>query len=381
MDPKRFRDSQAGRVRKTPGRYGFYTFIPGPIPRAIDLSSRTVLLLSEADLALGRLGGGGRLLPNPHLLVNPYLVREAVASSRIEGTQASISDDFDASAIGGSVSEPVREVQNYVAAMNEGLDLLETLPLSLRLVRQIHKRLLTGVRGAERRPGDFRDSPNWIGSPDNRPETAMFVPPPVDEMNDSLADWERFAHDEPGMPVLIQCALLHYQFETIHPFLDGNGRVGRLMIVFFLVWREALPLPLLYISSYFERHREEYYDRLQAVRERGEIEGWLQFFLRAVSEQATDAISRTEQLSDLRETYRRELARRTRSRAPEVVELLFQNPVTTIAYVAERLGITWQGARNLIQQLEDLEIIVETRAAARGKRRWLASGILSVLHD
>ena len=377
VDPKTFVARQAGRVVKTPGRYGYYAFVPAPIPRSLPLDERTVLLLSEADMALGRLAGAGRLLPNPHILVSPYILREAVASSRIEGTQASISDVFDAEAAGGEVSPPVREVQNYVRAMNRGLARLATLPVSLRLIREIHGVLLEGVRGQERYPGEFRTSQNWIGSPDNRPETAVFVPPAVDPMKDALSDWEKFAHGQPLMPVLIRCALLHYQFETIHPFLDGNGRVGRLLIVFFLVWTDILPQPLLYTSSFFERHRTEYYDRLQAVRERGEFQEWVQFFLRGVAEQATDAIARAEKLADLREKYRRALAGR-RSRAPEVVDLLFENPVMTAPYAAERLQMTGQGAKNLFRLLEDHGILQEADPL-RGRNRWVATEIANVL--
>jgi Fic family protein len=250
------------------------------------------------------------LLPDPHLLVNAYITREAVSSSRIEGTQASVTEVFDAAATGETKRDDIREVRNYVAALNHGVRRLndDDFPISLRLIKEMHKILLTGVRGQDKTPGEFRTSQNWINSPDNRPETATFVPPPVHEMWQALDDWEKYLHDEaPRLPLLVRCALLHYQFETIHPFLDGNGRLGRLFIVLYLTDRGRLPTPLLYLSSYFDQRKGDYYDRLQYVRERGEVTEWLQFFLDGVAMQATDAVERAEQLSDLREYYRSRL--------------------------------------------------------------------------
>ncbi|MDQ1514678.1 MAG: hypothetical protein QOE80_508 [Actinomycetota bacterium] len=377
MDPTSFSASTLGVVVKTPGAHGFYTFVPAALPRRFSLGDQTVLLLSEADRALGRLAGAGRLLPNPHLLVRPYVAREALASSRIEGTQASLSDVFDATALGDETGQ-VREVTNYIRALERGLTELARLPISMRLLCSIHEELLRGVRGQERLPGEVRRSPNWIGSPDNRPETAIFVPPPVDEMHRALTDWERFIHEDVPIPPLVKCALLHYQFETIHPFLDGNGRLGRLLIVFYMVEQDLLPDPLLYISAYFEAHRSDYYDRLQAVRERGEIEEWTQFFLRAVAVQAGDAIRRAERLADLREQYR-QAAARTRSRAGEVVDLVFENPVLTTNFVAHRLDVTPQGALNLIRRLEDGGILTEHERVPGRSMRWVADAVLGAL--
>jgi Fic family protein len=377
MDPTSFSASTLGVVVKTPGAHGFYTFVPAALPRRFSLGDQTVLLLSEADRTLGRLAGAGRLLPNPHLLVRPYVAREALASSRIEGTQASLSDVFDATALGDETGQ-VREVTNYIRALERGLTELARLPISMRLLCSIHEELLRGVRGQERLPGEVRRSPNWIGSPDNRPETAIFVPPPVDEMHRALTDWERFIHEDVPIPPLVKCALLHYQFETIHPFLDGNGRLGRLLIVFYMVEQDLLPDPLLYISAYFEAHRSDYYDRLQAVRERGEIEEWTQFFLRAVAVQAVDAIRRAERLADLREQYR-QAAARTRSRAGEVVDLVFENPVLTTNFVAHRLDVTPQGALNLIRRLEDSGILTEHERVPGRSMRWVADAVLGAL--
>lgn len=377
MDAAKFQSTRYGRVVKTPGKLGYLTYIPSPLPRSIELSEATVSELSTADRALGRLAGAGRLLPNPALLVNAYIRREAVASSRIEGTQATISDVFDAESR-GDVQGDVLEVVNYVRAMSTGLDRLQSLPISRRLVEEIHAVLMEGVRGQERDPGNVRRSPNWIGSLDNRPETAVFVPPPADEMVVALADWERFVHEDSSMPPLVKCALMHYQFETIHPFLDGNGRLGRLLIVFFLVSAGHLPEPLLYVSSYFDRNKSQYYDRLQAVRERGEIQEWLQFFFRAVSEQATDAIDRAEQLTDLTKVYRERLYG-SRSRAHELVDRLAQNPYITSAQAAQYLEVSGQGAKNLLDQMTAAGILTPVSRIPGRAKRWVAIEMLDVL--
>ena len=278
VDPKRFDAPTFGQALKTPGPHGYWAYRPAPLPTSFDMPASTVMLLSDADRALGRLAGAGRLLPNPHLLLQPYMTREALASSRIEGTQASLSDVFDAQAR-ETARGPIREVTNYIRALEHGLRRLDNLPVSKRLLCEVHAILLHDVRGLERRPGEIRSSQNWIGSPDNRPETAVFVPPPPDEMKSSFDRLERYIHAPSKLPPLVEIALIHYQFETIHPFLDGNGRLGRLLIALILVERELLPQPLLYLSAYFERRRNDYYDRLQAVRERGEMTEWLDFFL------------------------------------------------------------------------------------------------------
>lgn len=337
------------------------------------------MLLSDADAALGRLAGAGRLLPDPHLLVNAYITREAVASSRIEGTQASVTEVFDAAVTGTSPRADIQEVRNYIAALEHGLRRLgEGFPISLRLMREMHAQLLTGVRGQERTPGEFRISQNWISSPDNRASTARFVPPTVDDMWKALDDWEKYLHDrQPKLPLLIRSALLHYQFETIHPFLDGNGRLGRLFIILYLL-EGRLPTPLLYISSYFDQRKEEYYDRLQYVRERGEIKEWLDFFLRGVAGQAADANDRADVLADLREKYRLSL-QRSRSRAIEVADMLFANPVMTVRAVQTRLRVSQPGATNLLRTLVSNGIVREVGQGPGTRYRWFADEILRVL--
>ena len=281
---------------------------------------------------------------------------------------------------GETKRDDIREVRNYLRALEHGVTRLrESFPLSLRLIREMHKILVQGVRGYEKTPGEFRRSQNWIESPDNRPATARFVPPPVDEMKRSLDNWEKYLYDEsPRLPLLIRCALLHYQFETIHPFLDGNGRLGRLFVVLYLMDKGRLPAPLLYLSSYFDQRKSVYYDRLQYVRERGQINEWMLFFLDGVAVQATDAVDRAGLLSDLRETYRA-LLRGNRSRASEVVNLLFASPVITVRHVQNELRMSQPGAANLLRLLTREGILKEVGEGPGTRHRWFCEGVLEIL--
>ena len=268
-----------GRVIRCAG--GYDAFVPAPLP-PVAWDGTLAAALSRADLAIGRLAGEGRRFPNPHLFIRSFLRREAVLSSRIEGTRTSLGQLLaaEAGAPGGPDPADLREVGNYVAAMEYGLDRLETLPLSLRLIREMHERLMLGVRGDMATPGEFRRSQNWIGPPGCGLNDATYVPPPPDAMAGCLDALERFLHDE-DLPPLVHAALAHAQFEAIHPFLDGNGRVGRLLIALLLAERGILPSPLLYLSAYFEATREEYYAHLLAVTEAGAWESWLTYFLPA----------------------------------------------------------------------------------------------------
>jgi Fic family protein len=381
MNPRAYLAPEFGDARREPGnRWAFWYFRPNLIHRDLQLEGPTIYALSEADAALGRLRGLGQLIRDPELLLGPYITREAVASSRIEGTEASLSDVLQAEAGGGETrDEDVREVERYVAATRLGLELIKTVPVSRRLVCALHRELMTGVRGEERLPGEFRRSPVWVGSATDSPETATFVPPLPVEVPDLFADWERFVNEPNGLPVLIRCALMHYQFETIHPFLDGNGRIGRLIIGLLLIERGRLPTPLLYLSGYLEANRREYYDRLQAVRERGEMQEWLQFFLTAVKRQADDASARAEKLVDLREEYFKE-ALQTRGRLPGLVNLMFANPYLTVTRVERALGLTNQGARNLLRDAERRGWLREIGAYGRGGRTfWLAPRVFDVI--
>jgi Fic family protein len=351
---------------------GFWYFCPAPIPRTLELDVETVMALSNADTALGRLAGVGRLLRDLHLLVRPYVTREALASSRIEGTQASLSDVFQAAAFGGSSPDSnVREVENYIrdgdraAAPRAATNLEPGAPDHSRDAAPGRSRSRTATR---RVPGD----PGLDRLTDGHTRARNICAPLSDEMHAALRDWELFANEDPRMPMLVRCALLHYQFETIHPFLDGNGRLGRLLIVFFLMQQGRLPAPLLYISSYLEDHQPEYYERLQAVRERGELQEWIQFFLTAVAAQAEDAVARAEQLVDLRERYRLDLAG-TRSRAAEVVDLVMKNPIISSSTIERRMEVTNQGARNLILQLQRRGLIEPLGRFGRGGRQFWGS--------
>jgi Fic family protein len=372
-----FKAPEFGRPTKE-GASTWY-FEPEPLPRELALSGETVMALSAADNALGRLSSVAKYLRDPALFVRPYITREAVASSRIEGTEASLSDVLQAEAGGDEPRGDVREVRNYITALDAGLAMLGEVPVSYRLISELHRVLMRGVRGREKRPGELRNLPVYVGSPTDSADTAVFVPPMPPTLPGLLTDWERFVHEDPRLPALVQCALLHYQFETIHPFMDGNGRVGRLLIVFFLIARGLLPAPLLYISAYLEQHRREYYDRLQGVRERGEVEEWIQFFLTAVAVQARDAVDRAEELFDLREQYRLLLAG-SRSRAIEVVDLLFENPFVTAKFVSTHLGITNQGALNLIRTLEKHGWLSPLGTLGRGGRTyWAAREVFAIV--
>ncbi|WP_436757900.1 Fic family protein [Streptosporangium sp. V21-05] len=381
MDPQRFVSDEYGHVAKhSDDKWAFWFYRPNTMPRELNLSADTVLALSRADRALGRLSGTGRLLKDPSVLLHPYMTREAVSSSRIEGTVASLSEVFQAEASDEpSEDEEVNEVLNYQRALDRGLKLLESTNMGIAIAREVHRVLLTGVRGEEKKPGEFRDGPVWIGSATDSPETAAFVPPTPDHLDESLADWDDFIRNSRRLPPLVRCALMHYQFETIHPFFDGNGRVGRLLIILMLTEQQLLPTPLLYVSPYMEARRREYYGHLQAVREEGRLEEWIQFFLTAVEKQAEDAENRVVKLFKLREHYRNELLG-TRSRAIEVVELLFSNPFLTVRRVERALNITNQGARNLIEAVEKRGWISRIGSIGRaGRLYWVGDEVFETI--
>jgi Fic family protein len=377
VDSHDFVDSIFGAPGWSAGPQPYCVYLTKPIPRSLALAEATINELSRADRAIGRLAGSGRLLKNPLLLANTYIRREAVSSTRIEGTEATLDDLFEAET-GGAVDADVREVINYVTALDHGLELIKTSEITVELVCRLHVLLLDGVRGEDKQPGLVRERPNWIGSSD--PATARFVPPLPTELARGLADWEAFVTSDHDMPPLVACALLHYQFETLHPFLDGNGRLGRLLIVLYLVKNDHLPAPLLYLSSYFEHHKQEYYDTLQGVRQHGDIDGWLQFFLRAVAVQANDAVRRSERLVDLGDDFRRRLAG-SRSRAHELIDSIVSAPVITTQRVSAQLGVTPTGAAKLLRQLETAGILVPMQRVPGRSNRWSALEVMSVLRE
>jgi cell filamentation protein, protein adenylyltransferase len=375
LNPADFRSPNAGRVVQTTA--GYAAFVPAPLPPDLSYDSELVLSLSRADAALSELSGLGRQLPNPHLLIASYIRREAVLSSRIEGTRASLSDLLlDEAELDRSDNADVQEVRNYVVALEYGLERLRELPLSLRLVRELHERLMQGVRGNRATPGELRRSQNWIGPTGSTPATAPYVPPPPDLMADCLTNWERFLHDRGRFPDLIQCALMHEQFEAIHPFLDGNGRLGRLLITLFLMERARLSQPLLYVSDFIEAHREEYYDSLQRVRTDGDWGGWLLFFLKAVEETARAGVRQASRLMDLRETFRRRLSRKPNSL--KLLDDLFLNPYLTVARATRILGSSEPTARQTLAFLQEEGLLVEV-SGRKWRRVYLARPILEAI--
>jgi len=362
-----FPSKQRGEVRKVPGS-DYFAYFPSQLPREIDYDGKTVRHLDEATGALHRLSGVGRLLPNPNLLINPSIRLEAVLSSRIEGTRSDVTDllRYEAGDEEGvrELRDDVHEVGNYVRALTHSISRLsEGFPLSNRLLREAHELLMTDVRGEHATPGHFRRSQNWIGG--SSPSDAAFVPPPVDAMNEAMNDLEEFLHER-SMPLLIQLALAHYQFEAIHPFLDGNGRVGRLLIPLMLAERKVLPQPLLYLSAYFERNRNQYYDLLMATSRTGDLGPWIAFFLRGVRDQATDAEDRTVRLVELQAELRNELlAEKAGLSVIRVAELLFNTPYVSATRLAATLNISFPTAQAAINALVDRGNLVE----ATGRRR------------
>lgn len=361
------------------GRYvkqatGYRAFIPVALPPKpqIEIDTEMQRLLSDADRALGRLEGSIQTLPNPDLFVFMYARKEAVLSSQIEGTQASINDLLKAEAeiFGGGVSRDVDEVLNYVSAMKHGLARLHELPLSIRLIREIHARLLEGTRGRTQQPGEIRRSQNWIGPAGSTLSTASFVPPPPLEATAALGELEKFFHAEDNLPALIRIGLIHSQFETIHPFLDGNGRIGRLLITFFLCEKGLLQKPVLYLSHYFKENRAEYYERLQNVRDKGDWEGWLKFFLRGIGSVAAQATETARNIVSLREEHRALIINTfgtSGANAMRVLEYLYQRPSITVNSAKELLNISYANANNLIEQLRANEIIFEVTGQARNR--------------
>ena len=381
MRPEEFTSEAPGRlVQDTEGHL---TFEPNPLPppeTALGLTFRLAATLSAADRALGELAGVGRMLPNPHLLIRPFLRREAVLSSRIEGTVTRLDQLFLFEAEPEHVAESadVAEVVNHVLALEHGLDLLKKMPLCLRLIREVHARLLQGVRGQERRPGEFRECPVVIGR-SRLYDEARFVPPAHPALPPLLRDLERFLNTPGNLPVVVQIALMHYQFEAIHPFMDGNGRVGRLLITLMLCARGVLPLPLLYLSAFFERHDQEYKDHMLEVSRRGAWAEWLQFFARGVAEQGKDAAQRAGRLLDLNKKYQRKVAAVARSAtALRLLDELFASPFITVSGAARAVGMTFPTAQNNVNKLVEAGILREMTGRTTN-RIYVADEILRLL--
>jgi Fic family protein len=354
---------------------GYRAFIPAPLPPEppVQIAGELQALLSDADRALGRLDGSIQTLPNPDLFVYMYVRKEAVLSSQIEGTQSSLQDLIAAEAkiLSADAPSDVDEVVNYVAAMNHGLARLEQLPVSVRLIREIHAELLKGVRGSHLTPGHPRTTQNWIGPGGCTLNEATFVPPPPEEVSGALGQLERFIHAETDLPVLVKIGLAHAQFETIHPFLDGNGRVGRLLITFLLCEKKILLKPVLYLSHYFKRHRSEYYERLQAVRDGGAWEAWLAFFLRGVAEVSREATETARKILALREEHRSVITDRLGRAAGNghrVIEQLYESPIVSVNEVQGLTGTSYPAANQLVSKLVEVGILTEITGQARNRK-------------
>ncbi len=384
-EPQPTTSLRAGRYVKQPTEYR--AFIPKPLPPdpPIEIGWNLQVLLSKADRALGRLDGSIQTLPNPDLFVFMYVRKEAVLSSQIEGTQSSLQDVLEAEAKILSPNRPrdVDEIVNYVSAMNHGLARLGELPVSVRLIREIHAKLLEGRRGARLAPGELRTTQNWIGPGGCMLNEATFVPPPPHEVQPQLAELEHFLHADTQIPLLIKISLAHAQFETIHPFLDGNGRVGRLLITFLLCEQQVLIKPVLYLSHYFKRHRQAYYDHLQSVRDTGTWEEWLMFFLRGVvevSEEATDTVRR---ILGLREAHQRAITDNLGGAAGNgyrVLEHLYQHPIVSVNQVQELIGTSYPAANDLVSKFVKGNILREITGQARN-RKFIYESYIELFHE
>lgn len=361
---------RAGRFVTQSG--GYQAFLPAPLPPdpPLELDAELLGLVESAGAELGRLDGLARVIPDPDFFVSMYVRREAVLSSQIEGTQSTLEDllELELENREGDPYSDVFDLVNYVKAMDFGLERLGTLPLSLRLIREIHGELLRDGRGSRATPGEFRRSQNWIGPAGASLKQAIFVPPPVAEMNEALHQLERFLHEDGRYPTLIEVGLAHAQFETIHPFLDGNGRVGRLLNIFLLVHRGLLRQPLLYLSYYFKLHRAEYYDRLMAVRLNGDWEGWIRFFLRGVVQTAREATVTAERLFEMRESHRsRVLDHKLGQNGLLLLSHLFERPLVNVNLVASMLGVAFPTANRLVLGFEEIGLLREITGQKRSR--------------
>ena len=364
----------------TPIEKGLTAYVPVPVPRSVPLTESLVKRLAEAALAVGELKGVGETIPNPWLLISPLMGREAVLSSRIEGTLTSMSDLLIYEAGGGERRDDTFEVANYRRALLSGLKQAEELPISLRLANQLHEILMQDVRGQDKMPGQFRTSQTYIGSGAAGIENARFIPPPARYLRDLFFDWEKFVNDDLPMHPLVQCALMHYQFETIHPYLDGNGRMGRLLIVLFLHARQILSTPLLYMSAYFERDRDLYCDELFNVSRTGDWQRWIEYFLTGVNEQAKDAMLRVRRVRGLQDSYRQKLqSSRVSQETVVVMEAIFESLVLSAPKAASILGLTPSGARQILDRLVQHGVV--DKLDSTWPRLYMATELLEAIHE
>lgn len=352
---------------------GYKAFIPSPLPPEppLVLDAEIMKKNEQAALSLARLDGLAYLLPNLDLLIAMYVKKEALLSSQIEGTQASLVDIFEyESGIAVENIKDVKEVVNYVHAMNYGIERLKTLPMSVRLIKELHAILLKDTRGKDKTPGEFKRSQNWIGTGNVSLRDAVFVPPPPEEAKQAMSDLEKYIHKSSLYSVLINCSLIHYQFETIHPFLDGNGRLGRLLITLYLCWKGIITKPILYSSYYFKKHRTEYYDRLMIVRNTGNYEQWVQFFLEAIHEASESAIDTTKRILTLKDKDQNILYKKKLSSPIAIMLLnkLFETPIISVKDVEEHFNISYPTAALLVKQFVAAKMVKEITGQKRAKR-------------
>jgi Fic family protein len=386
MNKEDYKNSPTGRL--TGIGDGNFAFVPDKLPRAFDIDPEMATILSKADRYLGRLTGIIHNIDNPYFIIRPFTMKEAEVTARIEGTLSTLTElyEFEAGKI-----EPkkypkrrysdIKEVFNFVNAMNYGVDALEKLPISLRLIKEIHFRLLEGVRGESSRVGEFRRTQNWIGTSGTNIEDATYIPPPVSDMNELLDDLEKFLNEVKNIPILIECAVMHYQFEAIHPFNDGNGRIGRLLITLLLYERKVINYPFFYMSYYFNKHKDEYIERLSSISKTGDWINWFKFFLRGVVFQAEDTVNRIEKVISIKEKYRQLVYENTRSSNPlRLIDELFINPIVDIPYVSKRLDISYPSAKNAVKLLMELGFLSELSTSGR-KRSFIADKLVRIFED
>ncbi|MBN2257208.1 MAG: Fic family protein [Anaerolineaceae bacterium] len=382
MDPKDFQNTSAGKVILT--QAGYWAFIPNPLPPKLNWSDALVSALSRAERELSRLNTLSDAFPFNRSLIVPFIRQEAVFSSRIEGTRASLVELYVYESGQLTFLEPdddTREVINYVRALEYGLDRVKTLPISLRLIREMHAHLMKGVRGELLTPGEFRRSQNWIGASGSTLKTAIFVPPPIDEMLITLDALEKFLHTTSQIAPLVRAGMLHYQFEVIHPFLDGNGRIGRLLIILLLNEWKLLKQPFLNLSVFFETHRQEYYGHLLDVSRKSAWEKWLTFFFDGISSQAIRDTGRIEHLVELKAHYLERIQPSGRyTHLVAVLNMVFQRPILSIRQVEASLGIPYMSAERCIEKLVIVGIL---RMVSREKRNRLyrADEVLAILES
>jgi len=377
-----FKKNAPGKIIKSPN--GYLAFVPAPLPPRIEWTDDLLAVLSKADRSLAQLAEVGKTFPAPYVVVRPFIRHEAVLSSRIEGTQTSLQElyTYEARQLPLFEYPDAHEVYNYVKALDYGLERLDTLPISQRLIRELHARLMKDIRGEHATPGEFRRSQNWIGAPGATIEMATYVPPSVDDMQVCMSDLEKYIHAPSKLPPLVRTGLIHYQFEAIHPFLDGNGRIGRLLVILLMCAWGLLPQPLLYLSAYFEAHRQDYYDHLLAVSQQGAWESWLMFFLDGVDQQAQKVTGQLQRLWEIRLKYGEKITgERMQETLAQAIDFLIGQPIITVNQLQEGIGLNnYVTAQRYVDRLINLGILRQLGGRSRN-RLFVADEIMQAIEE